>query len=118
MITFTDIAASKVAEMLEAHNMTHAGVRIYLKSTNCDGYDYGMSIDEFQRDDDKVLEDRGIKIFVDTASFPIIDGSEVDYLESALRAGFSVNNPNTASACSCGSSYSADGQVSSCQVKH
>ncbi len=117
MITFTDFAASKVKELLDAHNMNHAGVRIFLKASGCAGYDYGMSIDENRRDDDKVLENKGIKIFVDAASFPLIDGSEVDYLESAIKAGFSVNNPNTASACSCSSSYSPDGQVSSCQLK-
>jgi len=117
MITFTDIAAGKVKELLDAHNMNHAGVRIFLKASGCAGYDYGMSIDENARDDDKILEDKGIKIYVDSDSLPLIDGSVVDYLDNTFKAGFSVNNPNTAHACSCGSSYSADGQVSSCQVK-
>ncbi len=109
MINFTEFAAQKAFEMLKANNKLDAGIRIFVKSGGCSGYSYGMAIDDKQLEGDQVFEDKGVKIYVDQMSLPLVDGSEVDFLENMMGGGFSVNNPNATSACGCGSSFRTDG---------
>ena len=110
-MTVTEAAAAKAAEMLASQNQADAAIRVFVKSGGCSGYSYGMSIDEKSLEGDRYFEDRGVKLVVDPKSWPLLRGSEVDYIENMMGGGFSVNNPNATSACGCGHSFRTDGQA-------
>ena len=111
-MNFTDTAARKASEMLSMNNKEDAAIRVFVKSGGCSGYSYGMAIDERVLEGDTTFEDRGVRLVVDKMSLPLLDGSEVDYVENMMGGGFSVNNPNATSACGCGSSFRTDGKQS------
>ncbi|MEX2500852.1 MAG: iron-sulfur cluster insertion protein ErpA [Trueperaceae bacterium] len=106
---FTDAAAGKAAQLLAEREAADAAVRVYVKSGGCSGYLYGMSIDERRLEGDRVFEDKGVRLVVDKMSWPLLAGSEVDYVENMMGGGFSVHNPNASSNCGCGSSFRTDG---------
>ena len=110
-MTVTEAAAAKAAELLAGQPSADAAVRVFVKSGGCSGYSYGMSIDDRRLDGDRVFEDRGVKLVVDPKSWPLLQGSEIDYVENMMGGGFSVNNPNATSACGCGSSFRTDGRA-------
>jgi iron-sulfur cluster assembly protein len=64
-----------------------------------------MMIEDAPTADDQVLEDQGIKVYVDTKSIDLLRGSQIDYVDTLMGAGFTVNNPNAVAACGCGSSF-------------
>ena len=108
-MTMTEAAAVKASELLAANPRADAAIRVYVKSGGCSGYMYGMAIDDRRLEGDQVFEDRGVRLVVDKMSWPLLQGSEVDYIENMMGGGFSVNNPNASSACGCGSSFRTDG---------
>jgi iron-sulfur cluster assembly protein len=88
-------------------------LRIGVRGGGCSGFQYALALDE-RRDDDNVFEHEGIPILVDSASLRFVDGSEVDYTESMMGAGFEVNNPNVVASCGCGSSFRIADEDPSC----
>ena len=106
MVSFTDKGAEKVREFLSAQNadVQTAGLRVAVRGGGCSGFQYALAFDE-QREGDTVYEDHGLKLLVDVASLPYVNGSSIDYVESLQGAGFQVNNPNVIAACGCGSSF-------------
>lgn len=109
-ITVTEAAAKKATELLAANNKEDAAIRVFVKSGGCSGYSYGMAIDDRTLEGDSLFEDRGVRVVIDKMSLPLLQGSEVDYVENMMGGGFSVNNPNATSACGCGSSFRVDGK--------
>ena len=109
VITVTPSAAAKATTLLSAHQHPDAAVRVFVKSGGCSGYMYGMAIDDRRLEGDRVFEDKGVRLVVDKMSFPLLAGSEVDYVENMMGGGFSVHNPNASSSCGCGSSFRTDG---------
>ena len=109
-ITVTDAAATKATEMLAANDKADAAIRVFIKSGGCSGYSYGMAIDERSLEGDRIFEDQGVRIVIDPKSWPLLEGSEVDYIENMMGGGFSVNNPNATSSCGCGHSFRTDGK--------
>lgn len=109
-LTLTETAAKKASELLKAHQKEDAAIRLFIKSGGCSGYSYGMAIDDRQLEGDHTFVDRGVKVVVDSRSWPLVAGSEIDYVENLMGGGFSVNNPNATSACGCGSSFRTDGR--------
>lgn len=109
-MTFTSAGAAKAAELLGKSGKEQAAIRIFVKSGGCSGYGYGMAIDDRTLDGDRVIEDQGVRMIVDERSWPLLRGSEVDYVENMMGGGFSVNNPNATSSCGCGSSFRTDGR--------
>jgi iron-sulfur cluster assembly protein len=120
MISMTASAADKVRELLTQENDPSLGLRIFVAGGGCSGLQYGMTLDEEQEGDTSIpLE--GFKVLVDEMSFGYISGSEVDYVDSLMGAGFTVNNPNAVSSCGCGHSFkTADdgGDARSCGCGH
>src|SRR5215472_14605850 len=121
VITLTPIAADKVRELLSQEDDEALGLRIFVAGGGCSGLQYGMTLDEEQEGDTVVSQD-DFKVFVDDMSLGYITGSEVDYVDSLMGAGFTVNNPNAVSSCGCGHSFkTADGgggQARSCGCGH
>jgi iron-sulfur cluster assembly protein len=120
LVAMTPAAAEKVHELLVQEGDETLGLRIFVAGGGCSGMQYGMTLDELQ-EGDVVMELEGIKLFVDEMSAGYIAGSEVDYVDSLMGAGFTVNNPNAVSTCGCGHSFkTADGagQARSCGCGH
>src|SRR5713226_7575599 len=120
IIGMTPSAADKVRELLVQENDPALGLRIFVAGGGCSGLQYGMTLDE-EQEGDTVLSEEGFKVFIDEMSLGYITGSEVDYVDSLMSAGFTVNNPNAVSSCGCGHSFrTADGggQASSCGCGH
>jgi len=119
-ITMTSAAADKVRELLKQENDPSLGLRIFVAGGGCSGLQYGMTLDEEQEGDTSVQME-GFRVLVDEMSLGYITGSEVDYVDSLMGAGFTVNNPNAVSSCGCGHSFkTADdgGQSRSCGCGH
>jgi iron-sulfur cluster assembly protein len=106
MITLTDKGAEKVREFLESQAAVAetAGLRVGVRGGGCSGFQYALAFDE-QRDDDSVFENNGIRLLVDRASLPYVEGSTIDFVDGLQGAGFKVDNPNVIAACGCGSSF-------------
>ncbi len=105
VLIVTDKAASKISEMLKQHNKIGWALRIGVVPGGCSGFQYSMSFDEKPNDSDKVVEEKGVKIFVDEKSLDKLWGSRVDYIESLQGAGFKIDNPSATSGCGCGKSF-------------
>jgi iron-sulfur cluster assembly accessory protein len=105
-IEFTPKGAEKVHEFLSAQeaDTSSAGLRVGVRGGGCSGFQYQLAFDE-QRDSDVVFESHGLKLLVDSAALPYVEGSVIDYQESLQGAGFKVENPNVVAACGCGSSF-------------
>lgn len=108
-ITLTDRAASELKTMLEENDRQSSYLRVWVAGGGCSGLSYGMALDDNEpEEDDKVLQDRGIRILVDSISLRYMTGSVVDYVDEALGGGFKIENPKAVKSCGCGSSFSTD----------
>ncbi|WP_424950804.1 HesB/IscA family protein [Deinococcus sp.] len=108
-ISISEKGAEKALAAIAGSGKENAGVRLFVKSGGCSGYQYGMAIDDRQLDGDLVLYDRGVKLVVDPMSLPLVKGGEIDFIENMMGGGFTVNNPNATSGCGCGHSFRTDG---------
>ncbi len=105
VVSLTDAAAGKLREITAAEPNPAAGLRVYVYSGGCSGFRYGMMIEDAPAADDEVLEAQGIRVYVDVKSIDLLRGSQIDYVDTLMGAGFTVNNPNAVAACGCGSSF-------------
>ncbi len=105
VVTLTEKAASKVKEFMQADNKEKWGLRLLVTPGGCAGYEYGMEFEEKSGKDDIVLEQHGLKVFVDKESASLIAGTEIDFVEGLHQTGFKITNPNAKSMCSCGNSF-------------
>ena len=105
LLSLTDAAATKLREITAEETNPNVGLRVYVYSGGCSGYRYGMMIEDAPTADDRMVEANGIKVYVDGRSLDLISGSEIDYVDTLMGAGFTVNNPNAVAACGCGSSF-------------
>jgi iron-sulfur cluster assembly accessory protein len=105
VVSLTDAAAMKLAELTKDEASPEIGLRVYVYSGGCSGYRYGMMLEDQPTADDNVLESNGVRVYIDSNSVPLINGSQIDYVDTLMGAGFTVNNPNAVSGCGCGSSF-------------
>ena len=120
IVNMTPAAVDKVRELLEQENDLTLALRVFVAGGGCSGLQYGMTLDE-EQEGDTVIPLSGIKILVDEMSVGYIVGSEIDYVDSLMGAGFTVNNPNAVSSCGCGHSFktaSGGGEARSCGCGH
>jgi iron-sulfur cluster assembly protein len=103
MVTITEAASNQVKALL-AEREAGLSLRLYVKGGGCSGFSYGMALDQ-QKEDDKTYQAQGLTVLVDPESDSLLEGAEVDYLDSTMGAGFKINNPNAVSTCGCGSSF-------------
>ncbi|HEY1144183.1 MAG TPA: iron-sulfur cluster insertion protein ErpA [Sphingomicrobium sp.] len=104
-ITLTDSAAKRVA-WIAARQSKPAILRLAVDGGGCAGFTYKFELADAQADDDAVAETDGVKLIVDPISLDLVRGSAVDFVEDLGGASFRVTNPNAASGCGCGSSFS------------
>jgi iron-sulfur cluster assembly accessory protein len=105
VLQLTDAAASKLRELTAAEESPDIGLRVYVYSGGCSGFRYGMMLEDAPTTEDRVLEANGVRVYVDGRSIDLLQGSQIDYVDTLMGAGFTVNNPNAVSACGCGSSF-------------
>jgi iron-sulfur cluster assembly accessory protein len=105
VVSLTDAAAAKLLELTKEETNTEIGLRVYVYSGGCSGFRYGMMLEDAPTPDDRILEANGVKVYVDGNSVDLLRGSQIDYVDTLMGAGFTVNNPNAVAACGCGSSF-------------
>ena len=99
-------AVRKVRELVAEEENQALKLRVYITGGGCSGFQYGFSFEESAAEDDAAIEKDGVTVLVDPMSFQYLVGSEVDYTEGLEGSRFIVNNPNAATTCGCGSSFS------------
>ena len=105
-ITISDSAAQRITALKAQEAAEGAFLRIAVSGGGCSGFQYGLSFDEETSPDDVVFEHGGIRVVVDDVSLELLNGSEVDFVEDLMGASFQIKNPNAASSCGCGNSFS------------
>jgi iron-sulfur cluster assembly protein len=108
MVTVTEKAASKIKELMAEEPEGEISVlRIAVQGGGCSGFQYALGFDRGPQDGDNEIEMHGVKVVVDPYSAPYLTGSEIDFVDALMGAGFAINNPNVQAACGCGSSFQA-----------
>ncbi|GAB4178917.1 MAG: iron-sulfur cluster insertion protein ErpA [Thalassobaculales bacterium] len=106
-VMLTENAARRVAELIAAEGSAVPLVfRLAVSGGGCSGFQYGFSFDDTVRSDDQVFERDGVRLVVDEVSLDLLAGAEIDYVEELIGSSFQIRNPNAASSCGCGSSFS------------
>ena len=108
MIKVSQIAVKKAQSLMEEEgkNPAESFIRVGVKGGGCSGLSYDLSFDTELKEDDKVFEDKGMKVVVDKKSFLYLIGTELDYSGGLNGKGFVFNNPNANRICGCGESFS------------
>ena len=105
-IDFTDAAARKALELILEERNPGLKLRVYISGGGCSGFQYGFTFDEATEDGDIEVENEGVTLLIDPMSYQYLMGAEVDYVENLQGAQFVIRNPNAATTCGCGSSFS------------
>lgn len=104
MITITESAASKIKEMM-AQEEGDPYLRVAVTYGGCSGFSYGMGIDPEKEESDIEFEQHGIKIVVNDENEKYLNGTVIDFKETMMGGGFTINNPNAEAVCGCGTSF-------------
>lgn len=105
MITVTEQAAYQIKDMLKDAEEGERYVRLAVHGGGCSGLSYGLGFEREPNEDDTVLEFFGVEFVIDKESAPIVKGVRIDYKQSMLGGGFTIDNPNAIASCGCGSSF-------------
>ena len=106
MLQLTDQAVAKVKQLMARENKEGYGLRVAVQGGGCSGFQYGLSYEKEQTENDQVLEFNGLKVFVDAMSYMHLDGVSIDYVDSLNSSGFKIDNPKATGTCGCGASFS------------
>ena len=106
MITITESAKEKIADILAEENNPKVKLRTFVQGGGCSGFSYGFTLDEEQNDDDFIIEQPGVTVLVDSMSMQYLQGAIIDYKEEITGNSFTITNPNAETTCGCGSSFS------------
>ncbi|HZK89466.1 MAG TPA: iron-sulfur cluster insertion protein ErpA [Stellaceae bacterium] len=105
-VIVTASAAKRIAFLREQEEVGGANLRIAVSGGGCSGFQYGLSFDDQTNPDDRVFERDGVGVVIDDVSLDLLNGAEVDFVEDLMGASFQIRNPNAASSCGCGNSFS------------
>jgi iron-sulfur cluster insertion protein len=107
MLVMTDKAVDKVKQLLAEESKQGYGLRVAVQGGGCSGFQYGLTFENAERENDHVLDMNGLKVYVDAMSGMYLDGVSIDYIDSLEGSGFKIENPNASGTCGCGSSFTA-----------
>ena len=105
IIKLSDNAANRIKEIMSVVETNSVGVRVAVKSGGCAGMSYVMEYAKEINPNDEVIEDKGVKVFVDAAAVMYLLGTEMDYKKEQFSSSFVFNNPNESERCGCGESF-------------
>lgn len=105
-VVFTQSAAGKVSALIEEEGNPNLKLRVFIAGGGCSGFQYGFTFDEEFQDGDVEVEKLGVKLLIDPMSIQYLTGAEIDYKDDLEGAQFVIRNPNAATTCGCGSSFS------------
>ena len=106
IIKLSDNAAVRIKEIMSNAEKESIGVRVSVKSGGCAGMSYVMEYAKSINPNDEVIEDKGVKVYVDSAAVMYLLGTEMDYKKEEFSSSFVFNNPNETERCGCGESFS------------
>ena len=105
VITLTDNAAIRIKEIMSKDESKSIGVRVGVKSGGCAGMSYIMEYAKEINPSDEVIEDKGVKVFIDPGAIMYLLGTEMDYKKEQFSSSFIFKNPNETERCGCGESF-------------
>ncbi len=107
VIVLTEAASFQIKEMMTHNEEEGSYLRVAVRGGGCSGLSYGMAFDEHKNEDDFTDEQFGLQIVVSKEDAPILMGTNIDYKQSLLGGGFTIENPNAIASCGCGTSFKA-----------
>lgn len=110
-VYLSDAAVNTVRNLLVQKNVPDYGLRVFVAGGGCSGMQYGMALESEARDYDHVIEQGGVKVFVDPTSMMYLNQATIDYVDSIMGGGFKIENPNAVSSCGCGTSFKTKGSA-------
>jgi iron-sulfur cluster assembly protein len=105
-VRLSDAAAERIREIMENADGKYQGVRVGVTNGGCAGMSYTMDYAEDVRPLDEIVEDKGVRIFIEPKAILFLLGTEMDFVREKFGARFVFNNPNQTAACGCGESVS------------
>ena len=105
IISLSTNAANRIKEIMASAEKSSIGVRVSVKSGGCAGMSYVMEYTKEINPNDELIEEKGVKVFVDSAAVMYLLGTEMDYKKEELSSSFVFNNPNETERCGCGESF-------------
>ena len=105
IITLSDNAAARIKEIMSQDQQNSVGVRVGVKSGGCAGMSYIMEYTKEINPNDDVVEEKAVKVFIDSAAVIYLLGTEMDYKKDQFSSSFVFNNPNETERCGCGESF-------------
>ena len=105
VISLSDNAAKKIKEIISKEGNKSIGVRVGIKSGGCAGMSYTMEYAKKINPSDEIVEDKGVKVFIDPSAVMYLLGTEMDYKKEQFSSSFVFNNPNETERCGCGESF-------------
>ena len=108
-INITASAAEEIKKFMSAEEdlPETSGLRVRVVPGGCSGFQYSLNIEEESRQGDYLIEQEGVRLFVDMFSAQYLDGIQIDYTSNMMGSGFTFENPNATGGCGCGTSFSA-----------
>lgn len=106
MLQLTETAVKKVQALLEAENKVGYGLRVAVQGGGCSGFQYGLTWEKEQSENDQVMEFGGLNVFIDAMSLMYLERVTIDYVDGLQGSGFKIENPEATGTCGCGSSFS------------
>jgi iron-sulfur cluster assembly protein len=108
-LSVTEAAAVEIQKFMVAEDdlPETAGLRVRVVPGGCSGFQYSLNVEEESRQGDFILDQHGIRLFVDMFSVQYLNGVQIDYTSNMMGSGFTFENPNATGGCGCGTSFSA-----------
>lgn len=114
-VFLTGEAVAMIRNLLVEKEVPDYGLRVFVAGGGCSGLQYGMALEAEARPYDHVIEQDGIKVFVDPTSMMYLNQATIGYEDSLMGGGFKIDNPNAVSSCGCGSSFKTEGSQGAAQ---
>ena len=105
IITLSQRAADRIREIMSKDNNNSIGLRIGVKSGGCAGMEYVLEYAKEKNLNEEIIEDKGVKVFIDPSAVIYLLGTEMDYKKEDFSSSFVFNNPNETERCGCGESF-------------
>ena len=105
VITLSEKAADRIKEIMSKDNNKSIGVRVGVKSGGCAGMSYIMEYTQEANPNDEIIEEKGVKVFIDSSAIMYLLGTEMDYKKEEFSSNFVFKNPNETERCGCGESF-------------